>query len=379
MIASLKLPWMDALGRGAVVADDVVDQRVIQQFQVVQGLHQPADLGVGVGQEPGVDLHLAGQHRLEVVGHLVPVRDLRVERGQLGVGRDHAELLLPFEDLLAQRVPAGVEAARVPVGPLLGGVVRGVGRAGGEVQEERAVRLQRVLAADPVHAVIGEVLGQVVALLRGAAGLHRGGALVQGGVVLVGLPADEAVEVLKTAAGRPAVERAGRAGLPHRHLVALADLRGGVAVEPQRLGQRGLGVGPDRVVSGRGGGQFGDGAHADRVVVAAGQQRLPGRRAQRGGVEPGVAQPAVGQPLRHRGVDRAAEHAGGAEAHVVEQDHQDVRRAGRRPQRRDRRERRLRVPGVVRGQPGPGPVGHGQGGAGEIVMRGHRAPPVGNR
>ena len=104
-----------ALGRGAVVADDVVDQRVIQQVQVVQGLHQPADLGVGVGQEPGVDLHLAGQHRLEVVGHLVPVRDLRVERGQLGVGRDHAELLLPFEDLLAQRIPAGIEAARVPV------------------------------------------------------------------------------------------------------------------------------------------------------------------------------------------------------------------------------------------------------------------------
>ena len=368
-----------ALGRGAVVADDVVDQRVVEQLEVVEGLHEPADLGVGVGQEPGVDLHLAGQHRLEVVGHLVPVRDLRVERGELRIGRDHAELLLPLEDLLAQRVPAGVEAARVPVAPLLRGVVRGVGRAGGEVQEDRAVGLQRVLAADPVHALVGEVLGQVVALLGGAGGLDRGGALVQGGVVLVGLPADEAVEVLEAAAGRPPVERAGRAGLPHRHLVALADLRGGVAVEPQRLGQRRLGVGPHRVVPGRGGGQLGDGAHADRVVVAAGQQRLPGRRAQRGGVEPAVAQPAVGQPLRHRGVDRAAEHAGGAEADVVEQDHQHVRRASRRPQRRDRRERRLRVLGVVGGQPGPGAVGHRQRGAGEIVMRGQGAPPVWNR
>ena len=33
--------------------------------------------------------------------------------------------------------------------------------------------------------------------------------------------------------------------------------------------------------------------HPDRVVVAAGQQRLPGRGAQGGGVEPGVPQPVA--------------------------------------------------------------------------------------
>ena len=67
-----------ALGRGAVVADDVVHQRVLQDAEVLQGVDQPADVVVGVLQEPGVDLHLAGQHRLQLVGHVLPGRDLVV-------------------------------------------------------------------------------------------------------------------------------------------------------------------------------------------------------------------------------------------------------------------------------------------------------------
>ena len=87
------------------------------------------------------------------------------------------------------------------------------------------------------------------------------------------------------AAGRPGVERAHRARLPGGHLVALAELRRGVAVEAQDLGERRAGLRADRAVAGRRRGELGDGAHPDRVVVAAGQQRLAGRRAHRGGVE----------------------------------------------------------------------------------------------
>ena len=47
------------------------------------------------------------------------------------------------------------------------------------------------------------------------------------------------------AAGRPGVERSHRAGLPHRHLMALAELGGVVAVELQRAGDRRHGVGQD--------------------------------------------------------------------------------------------------------------------------------------
>ena len=205
-----------------------------------------------------------------------------------------AELPLPRDGLLAQRVPAGVEPAGVAVRPLLRHVVRGMRGAGREVGEERLVRHQRLLLGDPLDRPVGHVLGEVVALLRGPVRLDRHGVAVDRRGVLVGLGADEAVEVLESAAtGRPGVERSHRAGLPHRHLVALAELGGRVAVELQDLRQRRLVLRPHRAVAGCRGGDLGDAAHADRVVVAAGQQSLPGRRAQRGGVEPGVAQPTL--------------------------------------------------------------------------------------
>ena len=117
--------------------------------------------------------------------------------------------------------------------------MRRVGRAGGEVAEERLVGHQRLLLADPRDRLVGDVLSQVVTLLRGLLGLDRLRAVVQGRVILVRLAAEEAVEVLEAAAARgPSVEGAHRARLPDRHLVALAELRRGVTVQPQRLRNR---------------------------------------------------------------------------------------------------------------------------------------------
>ena len=207
-------------------------------------------------------------------------------RGQLGVGRDHAELLLARERLLAQRVPALVELALVLRRPLRRDVVRRVRRARREVDEERLVGHQRLLLADPPDRPVGHVLGEVVALLRGLVRLDRRRPFVDRRVVLVRLAADEAVEVLEAAAAaRPRVERAERARLPHRHLVALAELRRRVAVELQRLRQRRARVRADRVVARRRRRDLRDPAHPDRVVVAARQQRGPRRRAQRRRVE----------------------------------------------------------------------------------------------
>ena len=274
---------------------------------------------VGVLHEAGVDLHLAGEDGLQVVGHVVPRRDLLGARGELGVRGDHPELLLARERLLAQRVPAGVELPLVLGRPLDRDVVGRVRRAGRVVDEERLVGHQRLLLADPVDRVIGHVLGEVVALLRRAVGLHRDRAVVDRRGVLVRLSADEAVEVLEAAAaGRPVLERPHRARLPHRHLVALAELGRRVAVELQRLGQRRRRVRAQRVVARRRCRDLGDPAHADRVVVAPGQQRLARRRAQRRGVEAVVAQPVRGQALEGRRLARAAEGRRGAEARVVE-------------------------------------------------------------
>ena len=260
-----------ALGARAVVADDVVDERVVEDVQVLEGVDQPADVVVGVLQEPGVDLHLAGQHRLELVGHVVPGRDLGRAGGQLGVGGDHPELLLAGEDLLAQRVPAGVEAALVLVRPLLGHVVRGVGGARGVVHEERLVGHERLLLADPGDGLVGHVLGEVVALRGGRRRLERGGALVDGGVVLVGLAADEAVEVLE-ARCRSATASNGPIGLVCHTGTSwhLPNWAVRVAVEPQGLGQRGGGVRAHRAVARRRGGDLGD-AHPCRPSGGCGR------------------------------------------------------------------------------------------------------------
>ena len=257
-----------ALRRGAVVADDHVDERVVEDLEVGQGVDQPTDMVVGVLEEPGVDLHLAGHDRPQVLGRLVPCGDLVVPRGQLSRLRDHTELLLSREGFLAQRVPALVELAAVFVRPLGRNVVGRVRRTRRVVGEERLVRHQGLLLPHPRDRAVGHVLGQVVALLRSPVGLHGRLVLVERRRVLVGLAAEEAVEVLESpAAAGPVVEGPHRTGLPDRHLVALAELRRAVAVELEGLRQRRAVVGPQRVVAGRRGRDLGDPTHAHAVVV----------------------------------------------------------------------------------------------------------------
>ncbi len=126
---------------------------------------QPPDMVIGVLQEARIDLHLARQHRLEFRGHVVPRRDLLGPSRQLGVLRNDAQLFLPREDLLAQLVPALIELAFVLVSPLFGHVVWRMGGARREVHEERLVGHQRLLLAHPGDRLVGQVFGEVVALL----------------------------------------------------------------------------------------------------------------------------------------------------------------------------------------------------------------------
>ena len=140
---------------------------------------------------------------------------------------------------------------------------------------------RELLRPDPRDRLVRNILGEVVPLLRGLVRLDRLVELVERRVPLVRLAADETVEVLEPTSGvRPAVERTHRARLPHGHLVALAELRRVVAVQLQGLGQRGAGVRSQRVVTGRRRGDLGDATHAHGVVVAAGEHRCPGGRAQ---------------------------------------------------------------------------------------------------
>ena len=349
-----------ALGAGTVVPDHQVDQGVVVDLELLEGVEQPADVVVGVLEEPGVDLHLPLQDRPQLLGHVLVGGDLLMPGRELGVGRDHAELLLPRERLLAQHIPPGRKPTTVAIRPLLVDLVRRVGGTRRVVDEERLVGHERLLLPHPADGLVGHVLGEVVPLLRGRRRLDRRGPLVEAWVVLVGLATDEAVEVLEPASRWPAVERSHLARLPDRHLVALAELSRAVAVEQQRLGQRRSIVGPHRAVPRSRGRQLGDRAHPDRVMVAAGQQRLPGRRAESRGVEPGELQAGCGKPVSVRSGARPPERARRPEADVIQQDDQHVGCTLWRTQRLDRRKRRVRVLRVVRRQTRLRPLRNGE-------------------
>ena len=119
MNSSLKRAVDVALGARAVVADDVVDERVVEDPEVLERVDQPADVVVGVLEEAGVDLHLAGEHRL--AGRRASSSQAGISSGRAvssaSAGID-AELLLAGEGLLAQLVPALVELALVLRRPL---------------------------------------------------------------------------------------------------------------------------------------------------------------------------------------------------------------------------------------------------------------------
>ena len=348
---SLKAPWSVPSADAPLSPMMKIDQRVVEHLEVLERVDQPADVVIGVLHERRVHFHLALEHRLELGIHGIPGRNRGVPRRQLGVGADHPQLLLLVERDLALLVPAVGELALVLVDPLLRDVMRRVRGARREVDEERLVRQQRFLLARPGDRLVGQVFGQVIALGGRLRRLDRRRALIEGRVPLVVLAADEAVEVLEAAAaGRPRVERSCRTGLPHRDLVAFAELRRRVAIELEGERERRLGVGQHRAVAWRCRRDFGDAAHADRVVVAPGEQRLPRGRAQGGRVEARVPQPALCELLDVRGLARTAEHAGRAVSDIVDEDHQYVGRALRRPHVPDRRELRVRVLGVIRDQ-----------------------------
>ncbi len=312
----------------AVVAPDPHDDRVLELAHLVDRVDDPADVPVGVLGIARVDLHLAGVEALVRLVEGVPGRERVVARRQLCVGGDDAERLLTGERLLAHHVPALVERALVLVRPLARHVVRRVAAAGCDVGEPGRLL---ALGADPVQPVdrlVGEIVLEVVPLavlcFRNADHLR---VLGDQGVVLARLAAEEAPEVVEAEPGRPAVERPREALLVVRSEMPLPERSRQVAVLLEDARKRRAIVRDGGVVARERARELADHAEADAVVVAPRQQCGPGRRAERRDVEAVVAQPVVREPGVVRGLDRPPEGARVAEAGVVDQDEEDIRRA----------------------------------------------------
>ncbi len=323
------MPSGAAFRARAVVAVDVDHQRVVQLAHVVHRLDHPADEIVGIGDVGGVDLGLLDEELLLLVRGLVPrLEDVRGPRRQLRVLRHDAELLLVGEDGVAQGVPAIVEEVHVVdlVHPLLGRVVRGMHAARHVIEEERLVRLDLVHAVEVVDRVVRHAGDEVPARLpvewvdlRGVAEKIR--------LPLVGVAADEAVEIFKSLSDGPVVEGSDLARLEGRHVVVLAEPGSCVAIVAKDAPDGRLVLGNDAVVAGVARRLLGDDAKAGGMVVAAGDQRRARRRAQRRRMHLRIAQALIGDTVERGRRDDAAEGARHAVARIVRHDQQHVGRA----------------------------------------------------
>ena len=225
--------------RGAVVAPDVDDQRVVQLAHLLDGVEQAADVPVGVLGEAREHLHLARVELLLGVAQGVPGRVGLRPRRELRVRRHDAEALLALEGPLAVGVPAVVELALVLVRPLLGDVVRRVRGARRVVDEPRLVGVVGADRVDPLDRLVGDVVREVVELpvlaLR-----HADDRVVldDDRVVLAGRAGQEAPPVVEAPGLRPVVERARGAHRATGRQVPLAEAAGDVAVLLEDPGQR---------------------------------------------------------------------------------------------------------------------------------------------
>ena len=353
-----------AFHAGAVVAVDVDHQRVVQLTHLLDRVDHPAHVPVGVLAVARVHLHLPRVQGLLVLGQGIPGRERLVAGGQLRVGRDHAQPLLPLERLLPVRIPAAVELPLVPGRPLLRHMVRGVRAAGGEVREPRLARILGAHIVQPPDRLVRHVVGEVV-LLAVPAFRHPDRLVVLGDdrIPLPGLTAQEPPEIVEAPAVRPPAERARRALLPIRCQVPLAERGRAVAVHLQHLRERRAVLRHERRIAGKARGQLADRPETDGMMVTAGQQSGPGRRAQRRHMEPVVPGTLLSDP-GHRGRrDRPAERTGLTEPRIIDQHQQHIRRPLRRrdvPDKAPVRSRTRQRPAhrahkrrIRHGQPGP--------------------------
>ena len=312
-----------ALLRCTVVAHDH-HERVVEPARPVEEIDEAGQFPIGVvehrrvgGLQPLGDAALVGR---EIGPGLHP----RVPPGQDRPGGDDAPLDHAGEAPLAGGVPPVGEPFVVVVDQLLRRLVRGVARARGDVREPRHVGRAGLVLGEHPDGFVDEVGGQVIAVGVGARGRDLGVVAHQLGRVLIGLGIEEAVEAVEAPGQRPAVGGTGRARLVEGRDMPLAGHVGAVAVGPQHLGDRARAPRDLPAVAGEPAVEVGETTDPHAVVVAARQQRGPGRRAHRGGVEARVTQAAGGEPVDGGRRRVAAVAAEVGEAHVVEEDQQDV-------------------------------------------------------
>ena len=231
------------------------------------------------------------------------------------------------ERFLAELVPPLIKLALVAVGPLLGYVVRRVARARGVVDKERPIGRLGFLVVDPVDCAVGHVCREIIVLPFGNS--QNGVVLGHNRVVLSACSAEETPEVIEAEAARPAVERTCRALLVVGCEMPFAERRGRVAAALKDLRDTGRALGQFESYPGHPPENSAIEPKPTAWWFLPDMQRGPCWRAERRHVEPVITQALAGQPGQGRRLARAPKCRGVAEARVIDQHENHVRRIRR--------------------------------------------------
>ena len=195
-----------------------------------------------------------------------------------------------------------------------------------EPQVPRLVRLSLLGVAEELERLVGQVLGQVVAVSGQVGLIDVVVVLGEVRIPLVRLPAHEPVEAVVPQAQRPVL--LGRSHRPRvdGRVVVLADPERAPPGVPQHGRHRRALPRDVRVVAREAGRRLGDRGEPVLVVVAAREERRARRRAQRRRVPLRVGQAVRREAVHRRHVDPPAVRRPGPAPGVVVQHDQDVRR-----------------------------------------------------
>ena len=326
-------PERPALLGGAVVGQHDQD-RVVELAHLAQPVDEPADLIVGVVQERGEGFLQAAGEAAMAVGQLCPRLHAGVAGRELGAFRYDALRELALVPPLTHHVPAFVEAPAVLVEVCLRSLVRSMGRPEWQVGEERPVGSHALAVVDHAQQLIHQVFAEVVALIGPAGRVDVVVVDHQLGVELVGLAFEESVEPVEAAAERPLFEWSGCGDVLGRGQVPLPAAEGGVTLLAEDFGEGCCVIGDVAELVREARAVVRHRAHADCVLGPSGQQRCPGRRAQRGDMEVRELQAACGERVDVGRVDVRAVAAELGKTGVVEQHDHNVGCIGTRMRRR---------------------------------------------
>ena len=253
-----------------------------------------------------------------------------VSRRQPGGFRHNAHLLLSGNAAVALDIPTLAEHRIVTADQLCRRLMRRMRGAECQPKQPGIVRPLGGMTGQEADRLIDEVGGQVIAIGEGSRRLDTRIVAHQFRSVLIGLRIHEAIKTIEAAAQRPAVERTGGTALDQWRDVPLAEHIVAIAVRTQHFRQRAGLFGDLAAVAWIAAVKIGEAADPDGMMIAPGQQSRARGRTHRCRVKPGVAQARGGQPIDGRGADRRTVAAEVGKAGVVEHDHQNVGRAGRR-------------------------------------------------